>query len=103
MTRVARLILALIVGLALLTWAASSMVQTTAFGWFERDARSRAELVLIGARPALADAWNDSASLNRQLVTPASDQRVVGTAARLRDQERVAWRLAGRSSIGAAI
>jgi trehalose 6-phosphate synthase len=69
------------VGLALLTWAASSVVQTTALEWFDRDAQSRAELVLIGARPALADSWDDSASLNRQLVTLASDQRVIGAAA----------------------
>src|ERR1035438_3472764 len=37
MPRMAQLILALLLGLALLTWAASSVVQTTARGWFERD------------------------------------------------------------------
>ena len=40
----ARFILALIVGLALLMWAASGVVQTTAREWFERDVSSRAQL-----------------------------------------------------------
>ncbi len=77
----ARFILALIVGLALLTWAASGVVQTTAREWFVRDVDSRAKLVLTGARPSLAEAWNDPASLNRQLVALARDERVMGAAA----------------------
>lgn len=81
MRRVARLILALIVGLALLTWVASGVVQTTVREWFERDVESRAQLVLIGAQPALADAWNDPANLKRQLVALAADERVIAVAA----------------------
>jgi trehalose-6-phosphate synthase len=81
MTRVARLIFGLIVGLALLTWAVSGVVQTTVSEWFERDAQSRAQLVLIGAQPALADAWYDPASLNKQLVALAADERVIAVAA----------------------
>lgn len=81
MTRVARFILALIVGLFLLTWAASGVVQTTVREWFERDVQSRAHLVLIGAQPALADAWFDPVNLNKQLLTLARDQRVIGAAA----------------------
>ena len=50
MPRMAQFILVLLVGLALLTWAASGVVQTTARGWFERDVSSRARLVLVGAR-----------------------------------------------------
>ena len=38
-------------------------------------------LVLIGARPALADAWYDPANLNKQLVALAQDERVIGVAA----------------------
>ena len=57
MPRMARLILALIMGLALLTWAASGVVQTTAREWFERDVNSRAQLVLVGASQSLANAW----------------------------------------------
>ena len=44
-------------GLALLAWAASGVVQTTAREWFERDVSSRAQLVLVGARQSLANAW----------------------------------------------
>jgi trehalose 6-phosphate synthase len=77
----ARFILALIVGLALLTWAASGVVDTTAREWFERDASSRAQLVLIGARQSLAEAWYDPANLQKQLAALARDERVIGAAA----------------------
>jgi trehalose 6-phosphate synthase len=73
--------LALIVGLSLLTWAASGVVQSTVREWFERDVQSRSQLVLIGARPALADAWSDPAILNKQLSALAQDARVIGVAA----------------------
>jgi len=81
MTRVARFILALIVGLALLTWATSGVVQTTAREWFERDVNSRAQLVMIGARQSLADTWNDPENLQRQLAALARDEHVMGAAA----------------------
>jgi trehalose 6-phosphate synthase len=81
MTHVARLVFALIMGLALLTWAASGVVQFTVREWFERDVQSRSELVLIGARPALADVWDDSANLNKQLAALAHDARVIGVEA----------------------
>src|SRR5580693_70029 len=81
MNRVARLMLALVVGLILLTWAASGVVQSTVREWFERDVQSRSQLVLVGARPALADSWYDSADLKKQLVTLAQDAHVIGVAA----------------------
>src|ERR1035438_5698517 len=69
MPRMAQLILALLLGLALLTWAASSVVHTTARGWFERDVSSRARLVLVSARQSLADAWyGDPKDLQKQLI-----------------------------------
>jgi trehalose 6-phosphate synthase len=77
----ARFILALLVGLALLTWVAAGVVQTTARQWFERDVNSRAQLVLTGARESLADAWNDPVNLHRQLAALARDERVMGVAA----------------------
>ena len=52
MTRVAQFILISIVGLALLTWVASDVVEATARAWFQRDIDSRARLVLTGATPA---------------------------------------------------
>ncbi len=72
---------ALIVGLILLTWAASGVVESTVREWFERDVQSRSQLVLVGARPALADAWYDPAILNKQLAALAQDPRVIGVAA----------------------
>ncbi len=76
----ARFILALIVGLALLMWAASGVVQTTAREWFERDVGSRATLVLTGARQSLADVWNDPANLDKQIIALAHDERVMSAA-----------------------
>ena len=81
MRRMARFILALIVGLALLMWAASGVVQTTASKWFERDINSRAQLVLTGARQSLAAAWYDPAGLQKQLAALAHDERVMAVAA----------------------
>jgi len=82
MSRMARFILTLIVGLALLMWAASGIVQTTAREWFERDVSARAQLVLIGASLSLANAWNsESNDLPKQLMEIASDERVMGVAA----------------------
>lgn len=78
----ARLILALIMGLALLTWAASGVVQTTAREWFERDVSSRAKLVLVGANQSLANVWyGPSADLRKQLMDIFRDERVIGVAA----------------------
>ncbi len=76
----ARFILALIGGLALLMWAASGVVQTTAREWFERDVSSRAELVLTGARQSLADVWYDPVNLDKQLAALARDERVMSAA-----------------------
>jgi trehalose 6-phosphate synthase len=77
----ARFILALIVGLAILTWVASGLVQTTVREWFERDVSSRSHLVLTGARQSLADTWNTPEDLNKQLATLARDERIMGAAA----------------------
>lgn len=77
----ARLILALIAGLTVLTFAVSSVLQVTVKEWFERDANARAQLVLTGAGPALADVWYDSAGLHKELMALNSDERVIGVAA----------------------
>jgi trehalose 6-phosphate synthase len=81
MPRIAQLILALIVGLALLTWAASGVVETTAREWFERDVRSRAHLVLTSASHSLVGAWNNFAELNSLLLGIARDERVMAVSA----------------------
>lgn len=77
----AQLVLALIFGLAILTWATSGVVETTAREWFERDAGDRARLVLAGAGPALAGSWDNPPNLEHQLAQLARDERVMGGAA----------------------
>lgn len=79
--RMAQLVLALVLGLALLTWGASSVVRATAREWFERDVNARARLVLVGAKHSLATAWYaDPAALKRQLMELERDERVMGVA-----------------------
>jgi len=74
-------ILALLLGLGLLAWAASGVVQTTARQWFERDISSRAQLVLVGAAQSLANSWNgDPKDLQKQLMDLWRDERVMGAA-----------------------
>jgi len=81
MSRIARLILGLLAGLALLTWVASGVVETTAREWFERDVSSRAHLFLTAANRSLAQAWNNPQELHSDLVTIARDERVMAAAA----------------------
>jgi trehalose 6-phosphate synthase len=79
--RMAQFVLALVLGLALLTWAASSVVQTTARSWFERDVSAQARLVLIGARPSLVNAWESGGEqLQDQLRNLTRGERVLGAA-----------------------
>src|SRR6476646_8169836 len=82
MPRMARFILALLVGLALLAWAASGVVQTTTREWFERDVSSRAQLVLVGASESLANSWYGyPVDTQKRLTDLARDERVIGAAA----------------------
>src|SRR5678816_3480968 len=82
MPRIAQVILVLIVGLALLTWAASGIVQTTAREWFERDVSSRAQLALVGAGQSLAASWYWAPQdLEKQLTDIARNEHVIGVAA----------------------
>ena len=81
MSRIARLILGLIVGLALLGWAASGVVETTAREWFERDINARAHLVLASARRSLSQAWDNPEELYSQVLSIAHDERVIGVSA----------------------
>jgi trehalose 6-phosphate synthase len=81
MPRVAQVILALIVGLALLTWAASGMVETAAREWFERDVNSRARLVLTSASHSLTNAWYSSEELDGMLLAISRDERVLAAEA----------------------
>lgn len=81
MPRIAQLILALLVGLALLTWAASGVVETTAREWFERDVSSRARAVLMSAERSMAQAWSAPGELEEQLTAIARDERIMAVEA----------------------
>ncbi|MEO8596933.1 MAG: trehalose-6-phosphate synthase [Candidatus Solibacter sp.] len=82
MPRMAQFILALLLGLALLGWAASGVVQNTARRWFERDVDSRAQLALVGATASLANAWyGNPQDLDKQLGDLTRDERILGAAA----------------------
>ncbi len=81
MSRIARLILGLIVGLALLAWAASGVVETTAREWFERDVSARAHLVLHSSQTSIARAWSNPEELYNQVQVIAHDERVIGVEA----------------------
>ena len=50
--RAVTFVVALVLGLALVTWAASIAVHETTRGWFEKDVNLRAELAVSGARQA---------------------------------------------------
>ncbi|MFN8094371.1 MAG: trehalose-6-phosphate synthase [Vicinamibacteria bacterium] len=78
-----RFVLALVVGLALLTWGASVLVFRTTRTWFERDMQLRAELAVNGAREALAARWAAGldGELLKVLLTLSRDERVLGAAA----------------------
>jgi len=90
MSRPFRFLVALILGLALLTWAASVIVHETARAWFEKDVRLRAELVVNGARRALISHWQKSADLRDLLTEIAHDERITGAAACTADLELLA-------------
>ena len=83
MRRAIRFILALVVGLALVTWAGSVVVHNTARAWFEKDLRLRAQLAISGARQALISHWrNDqSGDLQELLDEITRDERIMAAAA----------------------
>ena len=76
-----RFAVALVLGLALLTWAASVVVTRTTRGWFERDMQLRAQLAVSGARETLVSHWGRESDLRRALVELTHDERVMGAAA----------------------
>jgi trehalose 6-phosphate synthase len=71
----------LLVGLTLLTWAASGVVETTVREWFERDLSSRARVVLASAERSMAQAWEMPDELQEQLQAIARDERIMAVEA----------------------
>ena len=76
-------LVALIVGLALVTWAGALVVHRTTRSWFERDLNLRAKLAVSGARQALLARWSrESAEELRQLLQELThDERIMAAAA----------------------
>jgi trehalose 6-phosphate synthase len=76
-----RFVLALLAGLALLTWGSSVLVSRTTWSWFEKDLLLRARLAVNGARPALLDHWREETPLRGILTDMALDERIMGAVA----------------------
>lgn len=78
-----RFVLVLVVGLALLTWLGSVLVQQMTREWFERDVRLRSELVVNSARQALLAHWRkaESRELRNLLVEILRDERIMAATA----------------------
>lgn len=83
MRRAIRFTFALVLGLALVTWAASIVVHQTTHAWFEKDLNLRAQLVVNGARQGLISHWHkeQSADLLGLLVEITRDERILAAAA----------------------
>jgi trehalose 6-phosphate synthase len=83
MRRAARFLVVLMVGLALVAWAASAIVHRTTRDWFEKDVSLRAQLVVSGARQALAANWRKEqrSQLQNLLAEIAHDERIMAAAA----------------------
>src|SRR5688500_14119597 len=83
MRRATRFTLALVLGLGLVTWAASIVVQQTTHAWFEKDLNLRAQLVVNGARQALIAHWqkDQPSDLQALLVEITRDERILAAAA----------------------
>jgi len=78
-----RFAIALVAGLALVTWFASIVVRETTRGWFERDTALRAQLAVSGPRQALISHWSigERPALRSLLTEIAKDERIMGAAA----------------------
>ena len=83
MRRTFGFLLGLLSVLALVTWIASVLVQTTTRGWFERDISLRARLAVNGAKQALLPRWNSGQpnALESVLTEIAHDERILGVTA----------------------
>ncbi|MBI4512151.1 MAG: trehalose-6-phosphate synthase [Deltaproteobacteria bacterium] len=83
MRRAIRFVLALVVGLALVTWVVLVVVQQTTRAWFEKDVNLRAQLAVSGARRALISHWQEEqrAGLQELLDEITHDERIMAAAA----------------------
>ncbi|MBI3182631.1 MAG: trehalose-6-phosphate synthase [Myxococcales bacterium] len=81
MSRAVRFGVALVLGLALLTYGASVWVQRRTREWFDKDLSSRAEAAVTATRRILASRWDRPDELGELLADLAHDERVLAAAA----------------------
>jgi len=83
MGRAIRFVLLLILGLAVVTWAASVLVHRTTREWFEKDMGLRARLAVNGARRAIVAHWRSGelGDLTGVLEEITHDERIMAAAA----------------------
>jgi trehalose-6-phosphate synthase len=81
--RAGRFFFGLVLGLALVTWIGSVVVDRTTRAWFERDITLRAHLAANGARQAVLANWSagDAGELQHVLADLTRDERVMAAAA----------------------
>jgi trehalose 6-phosphate synthase len=82
-SRAIKFVLALIMGLALLTWLASVIVERALNDWVDKDLSVRAQLAVSVAHPALVSQWHkeDREELSAVLGRLARDERIMAAAA----------------------
>lgn len=82
MIRAARFVVALVLGLGVLTWGAARWIEGTTRDWFERDVSLRAQLAVSGARPALAAnvRAGDHRAATALLEEITRDERILASA-----------------------
>ncbi|HEX2880801.1 MAG TPA: trehalose-6-phosphate synthase [Polyangiaceae bacterium] len=81
--RILQFVLVLILGLGLVTWIASGIVDRQTREWFDKDVNLRAELVINGARQALIAHWlkDERTDLRELLSDITHDERILAAAA----------------------
>jgi trehalose 6-phosphate synthase len=90
--RALRFIIAMVVGLAFLTWGASVIVSRTTREWFDRDVQLRARLAVGGARETLLASWDQGRPdrLHETLAVITRDARIMAAIACRADFELLA-------------
>lgn len=86
MSRIARFVVPLVLGLAGLAGVGYYVLARTTGAWFERDLTLRVALVMASARESLAVSWpteelTDASRLDRVLVDITRDDRIMAAAA----------------------
>ena len=82
MSRLARFVAVLLVGLGLLTWLAYLAMTSTSRAWYEADVELRSRLAVQSARRSLVLRWNRGAAELRDVLTDITrDERIMGAAA----------------------